>query len=191
MFNPHDWYWQADDGRVFSSFYSDLVKKGDSRFKDWKEAGGTATRWPQDAEGNQTDAALDAVLHLYGISVGLDALKTATTRRINDAAELCRGRYITSGDGQMMTYLEKITQARSCVSSQSPLESDYPMLAAEIGITAPTLAGVAEVVIEAYNQWIVIGSAIEAVRRAANIAVLGAKTTGEVKSAFEGIVWPE
>lgn len=191
MFNPHNWHWLADDGRIFSSARGDLVSKNDSSFKEWKDAGGVPTRWPTDDEGEQTEASLHAVIQPYGLFVGLAAYKDAAIRRINEAAEHCRSKYITTGDGQAMTYLEKINQARSCVAVSSPEARDYPMLAGEIGITAPTLVGVAEAVINAYNQWLVIGSAIEAIRMAANAEVANSGTKDEVNSAIENIIWPE
>jgi hypothetical protein len=190
MFNPQDWYWLADDGRVFSSARSETVKETDKQFKAWKEIWIAPTRWPCDGDGKQTDEALDSVLHPYGLNVGLSAFKKQAIGRINDQAEHCRSKYITSGDGQMMTYLEKINQARACLSAQSQVKADYPMLAAEIGITAPTLSGVAEAVAAAYDQWIAIGSEIEAIRRSANIAIQTADTRDAVQTTLDNVVWP-
>lgn len=188
---PLDWYWRRDDGVVFSSAVQGIVPEDDARYREWLDAGGIATRWPVDSAGQQTEPALDEVLRPYGIQISLLAMKMQAVSRINEAAEQCRGKYITPGDGQMMTYLEKISQARACLLGQPPQEADYPMLAAEIGITAPTLTGVAEIVVAAYNQWLVIGSAIEATRRAANVAVEAATTRADVQAALDGLVWPE
>jgi hypothetical protein len=59
-YNIHDWYWLADDGRVFSSARRVTVDENDAGYKTFLE-GGAATRWPQDLAGEQTDAALQDV----------------------------------------------------------------------------------------------------------------------------------
>jgi len=191
MYNPLDWYWRGDDGQLFSSARQMTCPPADQQYKDWLAKGHQPTPYPRDEAGNESEAELAAVLSVYGIAIGLPAFKAQIIARINEAAELCRGEYITPGDGQTMTYLEKISQARACLAAQSPQAADYPMLAAEIGITAPALVGVAEVVVAAYNQWLVIGSAIEATRRAANVAVEAAETRAAVQAVLDGLVWPE
>jgi hypothetical protein len=191
MYNPFDWYWLAGDGQLFSSARQMTCPPSDQQYKDWLTKGHQPTPYPKDEAGDESEAELAAVLSVYGIAIGLPAYKARTIARINEAAELCRGKYITPGDGQTMTYLEKISQARACLATQSPQATDYPMLAAEIDITAPTLVGVAEVVVAAYNQWLVIGSAIEATRRAANVAAEAATTRAAVKAVLDGLTFPE
>lgn len=191
MFNPYNWYWQADDGRIFSSVNCELVNETDGHFKKWKAAGGVATRWPADEDGEQTDASLQAVLQPYGVFVGLAAYKDAAIRRINETAENCRRKFITTGDGQMIIYIEKINQARSCLEATAPNNTDFPLLSAEVGITAPTLVGVARAVVSAYDVWLVAGSAIEAVRRAAIVAVKSSETLDAARSVYDNIVWPD
>ncbi|MCJ2084584.1 hypothetical protein MKK88_01055 [Methylobacterium sp. E-005] len=68
-FNPHDWYWQADDGRVFSSARFATVATGDAEFAAWSSDNRKPTRWPTDDSGAQTDAALSDVLTPYGIAI--------------------------------------------------------------------------------------------------------------------------
>lgn len=189
MFDPKYWYWAAEDGRLFSSAQRSLVNE-DEHYREWLGLGNVATPWPRDSDGAQSESALDAVLLPYGIHVSVEAFKSEAIVIINEAAETCRLKYITPGDGQMMTYLEKISQARACLAAQSPDPSEYPLLAAEIDITAPTLVGVAEIVVAAYNQWLVIGSAIEAIRRAANVAVAAAETRAEIHSVLDHLEWP-
>lgn len=70
---PRDWYWQAEDGRVFSSARSVVVDVSDADFIAWKALGNTATRWPRDNAGGQTDAALAEVLLPYDIPISIKA----------------------------------------------------------------------------------------------------------------------
>ncbi|MGQ2906745.1 MAG: DUF4376 domain-containing protein [Aliihoeflea sp.] len=68
---PSNWYWKADDGRVYSSSVQSLVDVDISNLVDG------ITRWPADDDGNQTDAALEAVLRLHGLKLRPDDPKVA------------------------------------------------------------------------------------------------------------------
>lgn len=72
--------------------------------------------------------------------VPLPRVKARAVARINDAASGLRGQYITVIPGQEMIYLAKEAEAvRYLAESPEPATLDgYPMLAAEIGLTAPT-----------------------------------------------------
>ncbi|AWN43177.1 hypothetical protein [Methylobacterium durans] len=72
-FTPSDWYWQADNGRVFSSAQGAPVPASDEAFGNWKEVGRLPTIWPRDDDGKQTDAALAEVLALYGLGMSSGA----------------------------------------------------------------------------------------------------------------------
>jgi hypothetical protein len=68
-YNPYDWYWLADDGRVFSSARQLIVDESDAGYV----AFGISTAWPRDLAGNQTTAALQDVLTPYNLFVSLVA----------------------------------------------------------------------------------------------------------------------
>lgn len=70
---PADWFWAADDGRIYASARQIVVRDDDEAFVAWREAGARATPWPRDAAGAQTDAALQAVLSPHGLWVDLAA----------------------------------------------------------------------------------------------------------------------
>lgn len=72
-YNPHDWYWKDDGGKIFSSAAEALVSDTDPKFKAWLARGLQPTRWPVDDTGTQTAAALDEVLAAHGLSTGLTA----------------------------------------------------------------------------------------------------------------------
>lgn len=120
-------------------------------------------------------------------SVDLAVVKAGLKSEIDAAAERERLRYITPGAGQAMTYQAKVEEARRFVASGGP-PSDFPMLTAEIGITAIDLAGVAAVVLAAYQHWLTIGGAIEAARLAAKAAIEAAETPGDAQAV--SVAWP-
>lgn len=66
-FNAHDWYWKASDGDVFSSRRLMSVPESDRDYRAWLAAGNIPTGWPRDADGDESDEALQDVLGAYGI----------------------------------------------------------------------------------------------------------------------------
>jgi hypothetical protein len=71
-YNPSNWYWLADDGRVFASARQLIVDISDADYVAWS-ASNSATPWPRDDAGNQTDAALQEVLTPFNLFVDLSS----------------------------------------------------------------------------------------------------------------------
>lgn len=69
-FNPQDWYWLADDARVYSSARQIIVDNTDADYVAWA-ATRAATPWPRDDAGDQTDDALQDVLAPYNLFANL------------------------------------------------------------------------------------------------------------------------
>lgn len=76
-YDPADWYWLADDGRLFASARVALVAATDAVYVAWGASGGVATVWPRDDAGNQTIAALQDVLAPRGLYADLKAYAAA------------------------------------------------------------------------------------------------------------------
>jgi hypothetical protein len=66
---PTNWFWRADDGRIYSSAQHALVEGDDDDFIAFERDNGFVTPWPSDDASNQTDAALEEVLRLHGLSL--------------------------------------------------------------------------------------------------------------------------
>ncbi|MGO4665161.1 hypothetical protein [Bosea sp. 2RAB26] len=115
-------------------------------------------------------------------------LKRRLKSAIDAAAEAERLKYITPGAGQAMTYQPKADEARRLADDQAPDPAGYPLLSAEVGITASTLADVGEAVMAAYQQWIQIGALIEAARLSAKQAIDAAKTADAARKVEPD--WP-
>jgi len=122
--------------------------------------------------------------------IPLAVVKAGLKARIDADAEAERLKYITAGAGQALTYMQKSDEARRYLAGDSPAGSDYPLLSAEIGITADDLHGVAVVVSGAYSQWQQIGAAIEAVRLGAKAAVEVATDADGAQAAYAAVAWP-
>jgi hypothetical protein len=121
-------------------------------------------------------------------------VKVRLKTSIDAAAETERLKYITGGSGQAMTYQQKADEAKryfaAVEAGGAPEASDYPLLSAEVGITAPTLGEVAAVVNNAFLQWQIIGGAIEAVRLGTKAAIDAAATIAEADAAANAAAWP-
>lgn len=124
------------------------------------------------------------------VDIDLSTLKSNLKGTIDSAAEIERRKYITAGSGQAMTYMQKADGAARYLAAVDPVAVDYPLLSAEVGITAPTVVEVATIVNAAFAQWQQIGSAIEAARLGTKAAIDAADTVEDAQSVADGIIWP-
>jgi plasmid maintenance system antidote protein VapI len=110
----------------------------------------------------------------------LTKLKTTSIFKINQAIGKVRENYITVLPGQEMLYLSKEQEARTYISATSPNISEYPLIAAEIGITGETALEVATVYVTMANQWKQLAAALESLRLGSIAAVENATTVVEI-----------
>ncbi|MBR1002716.1 hypothetical protein ABIF65_005991 [Bradyrhizobium japonicum] len=64
VYNPLDWYWVMDDGRIYSSAREAMISADDQQYLIWRE-GRAPTNWPRDADGKQTVEALREVVAAF------------------------------------------------------------------------------------------------------------------------------
>ncbi|MDM9629549.1 hypothetical protein QTL95_27060 [Rhizobium sp. S152] len=126
--------------------------------------------------------------------VPLDVIKAGLKVDIDVAAERERRKYITAGEGQAMTYMQKAAEAAGYLAAvaknENPDPVDYPLLSAEIGITGATIIEVATVIDGAYRGWQQIGAAIEAMRLGTKAAIEAAETETDAYVASAAVAWP-
>ena len=115
---------------------------------------------------------------------------SAAITTIDTEAEAVRLRYVTPGAAQQLVYEAKRNEAVALAADQSPDPADYPLLAAEIGITASTLTDVGAAVLLTAAQWRNVAAAIERLRLGAKQAVAAATTIAAVHAAA-AVAWPE
>lgn len=120
---------------------------------------------------------------------GLEALRAQALAQIDRQAEATRLRHITPGAGQALTYERKRAEAEALGRDPAPTAEAYPFLAAEIGITADTLSGVAQLVQQRAADWTRIATAIELARLGAKQRVQNATTPREIRQA-QMVEWP-
>ncbi|KAB2674684.1 hypothetical protein [Brucella tritici] len=125
------------------------------------------------------------------VAVGMASVRTELKARIDAAAEAERLKYITPGAGQVMTYQQKVDEARAFKIASSPRAADYPVLSSEVGITAETLSEVADIVLAAFAQWQLIGAAIEGIRLGAKRDIDAAADEADARAIVDAIEWPQ
>jgi hypothetical protein len=87
MININDYYWKADDGRVYGSKNQTIVTDADPEYVEWS-TGQRAQIWPRELDGTQTEAAMQDVLNPFGnLFVNLEYY-TAHARRVKYAEDI-------------------------------------------------------------------------------------------------------
>lgn len=125
-------------------------------------------------------ARLDAVL---------EAARRAAITRINAAAGLLRQTFITEIPGQEMLYLAKEAEARDYIADPAPVLANYPLIAAETGLTAPDAGSLAQLWLNLGAQWRAVAAQIETARLGAVYATELATSEAEIaaiEAAYQG-----
>lgn len=118
--------------------------------------------------------------------VPLDRVKARAVARINDAASSLRQHYITVIPGQEMIYLAKEAEAVRYLAEAPETLTEYPMLSAEVGITAPTAYELAQLWANMSALWRQVAAAIEHIRLSAIYAVETAPDAAAIQTATSG-----
>lgn len=119
--------------------------------------------------------------------IGLETIRRSLKADIDAAAEAERGRYITPGSGQAMTYQAKADEARRYIERGGL--GEYPLLNAEVGVTGETLQQVAQIVANLHAQWQIAGGLIERVRLSAKASIDAAPDEASARAVM--VVWPD
>lgn len=116
----------------------------------------------------------ERVVERHRLEVRPDARQCMCDRIDRRAGEI-RLRFKSGGEGQDAVYLMKQAEAEACLAAAVAVPSGtYPMLEAEVGITAADVVAVARAVAAKAAAWRMLSAAIEARRLAAKAAVLAA-----------------
>jgi len=75
----------------------------------------------------------------------LAVAKAEVVARVNEAVTTARRLYLPELPGQEMIYMAKETEALRYLSLPEPDLSEYPLLAAEVGLTAPSAHELAQI----------------------------------------------
>jgi hypothetical protein len=98
-----------------------------------------------------------------------------------------RERFITNLPGQDAIYQAKEAEAIAYINAENPVLSEFPLLSAEVGITANTAIDLANLWITMANQWRNTAAQLESIRMTANIAINSATTEAEIEAALDNL----
>jgi hypothetical protein len=121
--------------------------------------------------------------------------KAAAASQVDDEAERRRLAYLTPGAGQALVYQEKRREAEAALAAFSvpggqPVDpAQFPLLAAEIGITAVDLQGVAQAVMSTALAWTQVAAAIESTRLKAKRDIAETNSTAEIDAILSAVAW--
>ncbi|TMV79969.1 hypothetical protein FGG78_25645 [Thioclava sp. BHET1] len=134
--------------------------------------------------------AIEGELSAYAVQAGalvlvdLSEEKSAAINRINAASGAARLQFVTSLPGQDMIYLRKEQEAISYLAQDpAPADlTDYPLLAAEVGITASTAYQLAQLWLNMKQIWTSAAAEIEKARMQAADEINAATTVADIQA---------
>lgn len=132
------------------------------------------------ATGEWTDPRTEADLVAQ-----LQNSKIRAIRAVNAGAAGVRTKFVTVIPGQEMLYLRKEAEALMWVADPDPDLVNYPLIAAEIGITGEDGDQIAQVWLNMAAIWVDVAARLEATRLAAIGRISAAQAEGEVEAALD------
>ena len=115
----------------------------------------------------------------------LPEIKSKALKLVYDECSKVRSLYITDVVGQEMIYTMKRDEAISYLNTSDPILSDYPLISAEIGVTATTAHEVAQIFINMSNIFAQALAALENIRLIAVSTVNSATEKTGVDTALD------
>ena len=170
-------------------FHATVGTIGPRSLQGWNAADLTALGWTSEAPPTPPAPTPPS----------LADVKADYLTRVDADAETERLLYITPGDGQAMTYLEKLEQAKAVDAlgqsaadalTTADAKTQYPILEAGVGIHADSLWEHAQLVIARYEAWNDLAGVIETQRETAKKSISDASDQAAVLAAYEAITWP-
>lgn len=125
----------------------------------------------------------------------LMAMKLAQKIIVDEQAEAARGRYITDGAGQAMSYREKAAEADDCLLNHTALNpppaDKYPLLESEVGYRGADVLAVGTTVQATRDSWKLIEKNINGIRVKAKADIDNAVNAQAVLDVVAALTWPE
>lgn len=147
----------------------------------------TVTDWPE------VPAGLQGIIDSWSpapVEVDLDAVKVEAVAKVDRAAEAYRMNFITPGFGQVMTYQQKLAEARAYLADTSIEDSAIPHVVAEAAATGQSKQEVADEIVATFDSWQALSAVIEGKRMAAKAAIAAAETV-EAVNAAANVSWSD
>lgn len=115
------------------------------------------------------------------------AARAAATAELGALVGAERRKHLTDLPFQDMVYMRKEVRARECLADPAPDPADYPLLAAEIGITGANVTEVATVVVARADFLEGMAAAIETVRLGVENELAAATTIAAIDAIMAAL----
>lgn len=122
------------------------------------------------------------------LAADLHLARAEAHQRILSAVALARRALITDLPGQDMVYLAKEAEAQRWQGDATPDPVDYPLISAELGLTAPDAPTLVALWLSTAAAWRAAAARLERLRLSARPALELASTESEVESVAENII---
>lgn len=128
----------------------------------------------------------------------LDVIKAELLVLVDADAERIRMRHLTPGAGMAMTYAEKRDQANAVHAmgeaaanalTEAERIAQFPTLAATVGLEAPTLWAVSQIVLSKSESFVDLTYPIERTKWLGKKAISDAPDAASARAAYEAITW--
>jgi hypothetical protein len=127
---------------------------------------------------------------LWG-KTNVEHARVIAVQRVDQFAEQIRLQYVTPGSAQAMVYQAKLAEADRWDANGNPADlTGYPLIAAEVPLTAATAADLVATWRGMQTQWLAIAAQIEATRLTAKRDIGLAADVAGVKAILDNIDWP-
>lgn len=136
-----------------------------------------------------TPETLAAAFPTYPVTAFAEA-KAEAAAIVSAAAERARLRFVSPGSGKAMAYQEKAKEADDFLADPAPTQLKYPLIFAEVGLTAPTPAEVAAVIRQRRDAFKQVEARISRAETAAKLSLAAAKDAAEVAAILADLTWP-
>ena len=120
-------------------------------------------------------------------SDGLERARIAARADLAAWIDTARRQLITVLPGQDMIYLAKEAEARRWLADPAPNPAEYPLLSAEVRITAPDGHSLSQLWLNMSALWISAAAQLEALRLSTSAAIEAAETITEISAAMAAI----
>ncbi len=123
-------------------------------------------------------------------SKALEEAKAKALALVTGKISAARAVLMTDLIGQDMIYMAKEQEAKEWQALAHPDLADFPLLSAEVGITASTADELAALWLTMANQWRQTAASLEAIRLKAKTDINDAASPEAVQSVIDAITWP-
>ncbi len=143
--------------------------------------------WIEVADQDLGDLTAWRVVEGALIRISIDPLKAEARGRLARAITASRTALITDLPGQQMIYLAKEAEARAWLADAAPNPAEYPLLSAEVGITAPDAPSLAQLWLNMGQLWRAAAAQLEALRMSTLAAIDAAETPEDIEAALAAL----